>query len=754
MDKFMEMEDMLAVSVRALAGRIVRVSVGPNDDGTIMVISGGGNSVSVPMVEKMSQEQADELAGIIYPERRDMLSQILGWDGKDEVFSWASKFGVPQIVAMGLDEERNGLRIELADKQVFLAGEEATLCALWRKIGPMTTAQIANVIATSFNGKAIELAGAKWEAERARLVEQWNNAAGRANAVLESGDAVVDEAARCVIVSSKGVGVGKIECPEDMDFGLWIRNSRNFGKSMKNIIDTKLGDSMNRGKKVNEQWAKLVGQSDLPSAPCRVELVEKANSIQLWWNDKPVSVIVNKTERAFDEWIMSGQVFGKRMSFVIKGLVEAMPKVEAEVVVDHRETEELSNEVLAHFEERAAAILEGKLEGRFGGPVVVKATRNCGRWPVKGNHTVLVQAYIGGSHLISCNSPNLPITQLHEWFDTDEVFGHGKQLFKDIEAKQKEHMVLGKVGIKPINQTVQVPAIAEEFIIEGECHEVVMTTEQAVRQGNELIEQLVAEIPEAEEYTPAQLGNGEPEVEPFTEAEMLVIRRKAIARANTALAKYGTEVRSEWIGLRVQENEERYDIYITDEQGNCLAELIDGFKTKQVAHEWLSDTKESGKVFRAAIKRMNKGGEVWQGGDSPIDIDSAPEQLAEHMNKSEAKALAKKNEFDMDWQRSEVVEAVFARVAKRLLKKAKAPEATITIRDWNCESYHNPECGIIERKVWLITEGGYEFIENRYEFDNRATLEVAGTISEGCVASLMEWQAQQVVEQQDGPNPF
>lgn len=677
MDKFMEMEDMLAVSVRALAGRIVRVSVGPNDDGTIMVISGGGNSVSVPMVEKMSQEQADELAGIIYPERRDMLSQILGWDGKDEVFNWASKFGVPQIVAMALDEERNGLRIELADKQSFIAAEEGSLCALWRKIGPMTTAQIANAIASAFNGKAVEIAGAKWSEEADRLDSQWKAAAERAGVVLESGSVVIDEAARCVHVSSNEEEVGKVECPEDMDFGLWIRNSRNFGKSMKNIIDTKLGDSMNKGKKVNEQWAKLVGQSDLPEAPCRVELVEKANSIQLWWNDNPVCVIVNKTERAFDEWVMSGQVFGKRMSFVIKGMVEALPKVE--VVVDQ---------------------------------------------------VAVVDIPMSTTQLLDC----------------------GAQLIAQMQGGV--HALDAKATIRTEEEIMQVPAVAEEFIIEGECHEVVMTTEQAVRQGNELIEQLVAEIPEAEEYVPAQLGNGEPEVEPFTEAEMLVIRRKAIARANTALAKYGTEVRSEWIGLRVQENEERYDIYITDEQGNCLAELIDGFKTKQVAHEWLSDTKESGKVFRAAIKRMNKGGEVWQGGDSPIDIDSAPEQLAEHMNKSEAKALAKKNEFDMDWQRSEVVEAVFARVAKRLLKKAKAPEATITIRDWNCESYHNPECGIIERKVWLITEGGYEFIENRYEFDSRATLEVAGTISEGCVASLMEWQAQQVVEQQDGPNPF
>lgn len=232
MNKFKE---AITQSVKLLSGRAIRISVKQNGD--MMMVEQGEHVAFVPVADEWPHAEVDKIAEEIYPERRDMLAQQLGWGGKDEVYGLAMRFGVPQIVAITLHDTESVLMVELADKTTFPMMPSDSLCGLWRATEALTVAQLANEVAKAYKASGAATVEGKWESELARLKTQWLGATERAGVELEegSGSVMIDEATRKVLVLIDDEVVGEVVAPEDDEFGAWLGNSRKFGKSMANI---------------------------------------------------------------------------------------------------------------------------------------------------------------------------------------------------------------------------------------------------------------------------------------------------------------------------------------------------------------------------------------------------------------------------------------------------------------------------------------------------------------------------------------
>lgn len=232
MNKFKE---AITQSVKLLSGRAIRISVKQNGD--MMMVEQGEHVAFVPVADEWPHAEVDKIAEEIYPERRDMLAQQLGWGGKDEVYGLAMKFGVPQIVAITLHDTESVLMVELADKTTFPMMPSDSLCGLWRATEALTVAQLANEVAKAYKASGAATVESKWESELARLKTQWLGATERAGVELEegAGSVMIDEATRKVLVLIDDEVVGEVVAPEDDEFGAWLGNSRKFGKSMANI---------------------------------------------------------------------------------------------------------------------------------------------------------------------------------------------------------------------------------------------------------------------------------------------------------------------------------------------------------------------------------------------------------------------------------------------------------------------------------------------------------------------------------------
>lgn len=277
MNKFKE---AITQSVKLLSGRPARISVKQNGD--MMMVEYKDNVAFVPVADEWPHAEVDKIAEELFPERRDMLAQQLGWGGKDEVYGMAMKFGVPQIVAITLHDTESALMVELADKTTFSVMPSDSLCGLWRATGALTVAQLANEIAKAHKASGVASVEAKWEEELARLATQWAGAAERAGVELEEGSTsvVIDEAARKVLVLIDDEVVGDVVASEDDEFGAWLGNSRKFGKSMANIAkklapvaETKSEDTgMSRleelkpafEKKFHDKWVEMCRAFGLP----------------------------------------------------------------------------------------------------------------------------------------------------------------------------------------------------------------------------------------------------------------------------------------------------------------------------------------------------------------------------------------------------------------------------------------------------------------------------------------------------------
>ncbi|MGL4948224.1 MAG: hypothetical protein ACRC42_02440 [Mycoplasma sp.] len=232
MNKFKE---AITQSVKLLSGRAIRISVKQNGD--MMMVEQGEHVAFIPVADEWPHAEVDKIAEEIYPERRDMLAQQLGWGGKDEVYGLAMKFGVPQIVAITLHDTESVLMVELADKTTFPMMPSDSLCGLWRATEALTVAQLANEVAKAYKASGAATVESKWESELARLKTQWLGATERAGVELEegAGSVMIDEATRKVLVLIDDEVVGEVVAPEDDEFGAWLGNSRKFGKSMANI---------------------------------------------------------------------------------------------------------------------------------------------------------------------------------------------------------------------------------------------------------------------------------------------------------------------------------------------------------------------------------------------------------------------------------------------------------------------------------------------------------------------------------------
>ncbi|MGL4520541.1 MAG: hypothetical protein ACRCUJ_12960 [Phocaeicola sp.] len=701
--------------------------------------------------EALTEELADKWADMLWPESRErLLGQIYGWEGREAIYEQIKRdiLGGHRVKGMVILDNRNAIEFEMEDNSKCVCFEHDTLAGLARYLTGKTPAQIAGDFDKAYRGQTEERTATKHKGPIDRLVEQWAGAAERADRKLEDGQAgiLVDESARKVFVLVSDEVVGEIECPADTDFNMWLDNSRNFGKSLRNIADTKLESNVEQGIHINQQWKTLVAKSSLPLCKlntCNVELFEGINQVQLWWDGKPVSVIVNKTEREFDEWVRSGQVFGKRMSFIIKGLIEAMPKEEVVQIEEEVDMLGEANRCLKVSMEEHGIDCDVKVEYHPDteqliykvGHMVFNATRIS---PDKlGNTARLMQA--------------------------SEICIRGINQHKKAEQKKAD---LEAVIDKPENMTtLQLMDVGHQLVAQLKAGVPNLEARGFVREEAVILaeKELAIEMVEVEEAI---------KVEPYTEAEMLTIRRKATSRMFTALAKYGPDITSNEFSIKVSKNliGHNWVVFLTDggNEGEYYAELFSCLCIQQ-AHKWLTDTKGSGKVIRAAIKHLNNGGDdssingvnFADGKDVPFEFDNGVvSQGTGIFTKAEAAAAERIADehyihCDLDWERVALTKKLNDRVAKRLLKKAKADMVIIESFEKAGEAGFPDTYNQFEAR---IVDGEVEFTwipQYRTVFDSRTTEAGCRAVGgEELVAEYRLWLDAQIVKAQDGPNPF